>query len=321
VYFAFRVVVSVVHVNAYTMRETYQVSRTRRLLQNVFLASLLTCGACARFRQVGTRTVEHRPERIGPVSETLVRYHPPEIKSTPTSSNPQLKVLCEKDIRTKIQYRAESHEERVLQREVSSLQSALEDISEAPDSLRVTAAILNLPFEVIYTVVGLSPGMHTETEYEPIPRSEGYRTTYDYEESTVPASGVRLSSNDLGSCVTNELGTATLSGAADKYDSGIRLTHIGSRKTYIIRRTKHERQVTNKAPWRDEALLTSNVAGAALTAWRAKNIVAVGGGPAAVAGAVLVDVITGLAIGYVIDIAATETGIEYYYRWSILPDK
>lgn len=291
-----------------------------RSLQSMLMTLLGVgfCSGCASFTQVGIRTVEHNPRRSGVVSEELVNYSPPKPLLLPTSGNPELKLKCEKTVRFKVKYVKPSHEERELRREITLLQKSLEDMYGKGS---IIDKILWLPFlPIVLIEAPLLMDKRVETKYERISGSETTKASFRYEEKVVPAAGITLSIPEIGNCVTDDKGIGHLRGPPEKYDKGLRFTHGGSGMVYLIRRTKHQREVEYKAPWHDQAKAANILIGAGLTVLKVKNIVAVGGGPWAIAGAVIVDLVTGAIIGYIIDVAATETKLEVYYRWTIVSE-
>ena len=286
---------------------------------------LAATSGCATFREAGTRTVKHLEIRERPISQTLKRYHAPRTVQFPSVEDQTLVLKCEQEVDVKVSYRTPAHEERILKRKVTGFQATLEDLfsnlNDDNPSL-VFWSVIGIP-----VWIGLAPlslltnGTHEETKYDPIPGSESSFVHYMHESQTVAAPGVKIELVGIETEVTDSKGLVGFSAPPTAFDQGVRIIHGGSSQTYLIRRTKHFRTREYKAPGADEAQLTSNVVGAYLTIRKVKKIAALGGGPAAIAGAVLVDIATGLAVGYVIDVAATRTEKVVYYRWSILPEK
>lgn len=281
------------------------------------LSIIILCQGCASFAHVDTRIVDHPPRRIGPVSQELIRYYPPKIISVHNGNSVELSLSCEKTVNSKIEFEIPTHDEKVLQREVSKFEKALED-----NYLRghLVNRILWLPFlPIILLEYPFLTDKIIENKYETIQGSENKRFDYKYEEKTVPASDITLNSNKIRGCTTNDQGICTLVGNPSAFDNGIEIVHEGSGEIYYIQRTKHAKTVISKAPWYNQARIGNILLGAGLTVIRVEKIIAMGGGPLTIGGAIIIDIATDCVIGYIIDILATEERTEYFYRWSVVP--
>lgn len=298
-------------------------------IQGRFKGFLVICliimlgSSCASFSQVGTRTVEHRTRRVGPVSEGLIRYHAPRGISFPTEESPKLVLKCEKEVDLKIEYKIPTHEEKILKRRVTKFQDDLEEMFEGlgdDDPLIVFGSVILIPVWICLSpLILFFGGSYEQTRHEKIPGSDRTKIHYKQETQTISASGIMVEVEGIGSSTTDGEGVVVFNATPSIFDRGVQISHGGSGQRYTIRRTEHIRTHQYKPPWRDEVKVMYTLAGAWLTIKRIKNIIALGGGPLSIAGAVIFDLATGLAVGYIIDIATTETETKRYYRWSIIP--
>lgn len=282
---------------------------------------LMYSTGCATFNAVGTRTVKHSVIRDGPISQDLNHYNAPEAVRFPSENDQTIILKFTKVVDKKIKYRTPTHEEKILKREVTEFQSYLEMVFSSLNDDYIPMALYTaavLPICIVISPLFLFMGSHEETQYELIPGLESEVIHYHNETDTYPASDIKIELHGIEPKITDTNGLVSFSVSPAFFDRGVSIFHGGSSQTYIIKRSKHYRTREYKAPWRDEAQITSTAFGTIVSARKIKYIASLGGGPVAIAGAVLFDIVTGLAVGYIIDVAASRTEKIIYYRWSIL---
>lgn len=288
---------------------------------------LISTEGCATFEQVGTREVERGEIKEGPVLEELIRYHPPLSLAFPTDEKPVLILKCKKAVDVTVRYRTTLYKERVMRRSVTFYQLNWEDAIDRLDSDNIVIAlsgILLMPIYIAMLPISLITGEFHEiedVEYEKIPGSEINDFRFDNETRVIAASGVRLELENAGIATADDEGIVQFRIHPSAFDRGLKLTYKETGQEYIIRRERRLRTAEYVAPWHDEARLANDLIGTFFALKKISNMLAIGAGPFAIAGAIVIDVATGLVIGYVIDVVATRSETQEYFRWTIVSAK
>ncbi len=318
------------------MRNGVQTGKYRRLLNSIIAVTLFVASnGCATFMQVGTRDVKRAEINEGPVQETLLRYHTPQLLAFPTEEAPELRLKCEKTVEVTTRYKMKMHQERVLNRSVSHYEILWEDAVDNLTSDNLVDILLGLygiagttVMTPVYLMVAVMFPKEEQlqifdkfeqVQYERIPGSDFDDFRYERSEKQKPAISTRLELRNGIKAFANSDGIVGFRVQPSAFDRGLGLIFPDTGQEYIIRREKHSRTVEHVAPWRDGARLANDLVGAGFTLKKIANLLAIGAGPFAIAGAIVVDVATGFAIGYIIDVVATENETQVYYRWTIAP--
>jgi len=286
------------------------ITRSTSPLFLCLIAAILFC-SCTQFSQVGTRWVRHQPIREGPVSTEFDSYGLVRVLSFPTKDSPQLRLYQEKIFKVKIQYAITSHEENVLKRKPTRLEKSLENTGKTFENNPVLG-VFSLAFLPLDILVGSTPS--EETKYERLPEPERSEWNYKYETKVVPAASEIFKAVGMGNAVTDINGIAEFQTSPERFDKGQYIYHEGSGLRYLVQREKLTREV--KAPWYPEANIAALLVSTALTVRGLENIIAIGGGPYAIAAVIIKHVVIDVAVGYIIDVAATKT--EEYYQWIVI---
>jgi hypothetical protein len=281
----------------------------------LLLFIMLVLHGCASFQYTGTRTVEGKPQRIGPMADTLAQYYKPMIVATPGNSNSKLVLKLMKDIYVTIQYDITLHKEAVLKRKPTLIQYFAEDVGDSFDSDPISGLIMAtlMPFGIIIGILtGKTPA--EETKYEYVPDSDSIRSEFRQIKKTVPASGESLLAVGIGQSQTDVNGYVIFNSLPERFDEGLEIRHLGTDWKYIVTREKYYREVHAKWYPAAKTLLFLNSVGAWVKV--IKNLAAGTAGPGAVIGALIFDTVSGLVIGHIIDVVGTEE--KEYYQWSII---
>jgi hypothetical protein len=271
---------------------------------------------CATFEAKGVRKVESRPIRIGVIEESFVKYFPLAVKHFPTYDNNELIVQLKKSIKQKIEYHKKRHDEQIYQLEGGPLDREAQRLKRSFDSNPI-AGIMDLILSPLMILMDIHPATYKpyrETRYEKIPGSEEIATEYRYDLKNLHAVNVAISLEKYGISKTNEKGEATFIVNPAFFDDGLNLYNMETNEYYLIKREKIVRKY--KADWYAGAKLSNELYSIGATAYKVRKAIILGGGPYAIAGAIIVEVASGLIIGYIIDMAANKS--SEYYQWSII---
>ncbi|MCK5232752.1 MAG: hypothetical protein KAR13_20930 [Desulfobulbaceae bacterium] len=284
----------------------------------VFLISthLILFSGCATYEAKGVRKVDSRPIRIGVIEENFVKYFPLTVKHFPTHDNNELIVQLKKSIKQKIEYHKKSHDEQIYQLEGGPLDREAQRLKRSFDSNPI-AGIMDLLLSPLMILMDIHPATYkpySDTRYEKIPGSEKIATEYRYDTKNVLAVNAAVSLEKYGVSKTDERGEAKFVVNPVLFDEGLILHNMESNESYIIKREKIIRKY--KADWYAGAKLSNDLYSIGAIAYKVRKAIILGSGTYAIAGAIIVEVASGLIIGYIIDSAANKS--SEYYQWSIL---
>ena len=281
----------------------------------MFVGLTILITNCAQYKYVGTRFVEGYPKKQGPVADSLIQYSPLKVTRFPDETSQVLEVSLKKEIDITIQYNQYSHTENIYQKSPSLIEEHAEDLV---DNFEISPAIgiIHLGFWPVFVLLDALTGKepYKPKKYEDKPGTDSLTITFKQEQKTVPAIGETLISSESDTVITNENGIAQFYSDPSRFDSGVKITHVETRDSYIVKRILKERTV--KGEWVAPSKFISNIVGTAVTIKKLKNMFAAGAGPPALVVAVAVDVLTGAVIGYIIEQVGTTT--EQYYQWVLV---
>lgn len=287
-------------------------------ISNLLLVVTL-CSSCVGYESTGTREVDDGTSRIGSVSETLKSFGMLRIVSYPTKSNPIISFKVEKYVEVKIQYIRKSHKEIVLKRNASRTQRAFEKVNKTLNQNAI-AGILEfalVPFALLGDILPYTPSIGEETRYKRIENSEIDDVFFEYKTEKKAGAGEGFSVQTFGHFISDEDGLVQFTPRPEEFSDGITVYHRNSGSRFLI--MSERKESTSRAEWYPFAK-TANVIfqiGAMIRRIRtAKNIIDAGGGPITLASAIVVDAVSGMVIGFIIDYYSKTT--NEYYQWSVI---
>lgn len=284
---------------------------------------LLTVGCVPKWRNIGTEEVRKKSKRVGIISTETHIYHAPRAITFPSETDGELVLKFDKLMKSTVEYNTPIYKQKVLSRKISiaevGRENIIKEITEGSSIPLKIIALIGLPINIL-----LSPLCdHFEGEPETqinrveIPNSDSVEVFYDIEYNSTPANGIEIDLSGIGKTITTNEGYASFKVDPELFNQGVVLENKADMKKYLIKREKHTKTYNYVAPWRDAAQLASNVQTVYLTFKGVKNVIAIGGGPYAIAGTVIVEVATGLFVGFIIDVLATSERTDEFYRWKI----
>ena len=291
-------------------------TQIRSVIVFIILFFAILISGCAKHRVAGVRKVEHSPIRIGIVEEEFVNHFPVEIQHFPTDDKPYLKIYLKKRVKQKVEYQKKSHYETVYQKDVGTIERTGNVLKSSFDH-HVVLGFFSLIFSPIYLLIDWythNNKKYKDTKYEKIPGSEKVVTQYNYKTEGMPASYVTIALEKNGIKKTDKNGIATFKIKPEMFDIGLKLQNRDNNEVYMIRREK--RIKAYMADWHPEAKLANALYSIGATAYKVRKVVVLGGGPYAIAGAIIVEVVSGVIVGYTIDITAKRK--SEHYQWSIV---
>lgn len=280
-------------------------------------------GCVPKWSHVDTVEVRESTKRIGVVSSDLYLYHAPRAITFPTGTDGKLVLKFEKILKNEVEYNTPIFKQKVLKRKIrlseEHRENIFKEITEGDSILLKIFAIIGLPINILLSPLWdhFEGEPKTQTKVLKIPDSDSVEVFHDIEFNSVPAAGIEVHLIGVGKTVTSKEGIASFVVDSGIFDQGVILENKSYKNRYLIKREKYTKTYTYVAPWRDAAQLASNASTAYLIFKKTRNVMAIGGGPYAIAGIVIVEIATGLFVGYVIDVLATSKRTDEFYRWKI----
>ncbi len=274
------------------------VSHTGVVLVFFISICLVILSGCATYEMTGVRKVDGRPIRIGVIEENFVNYFPITVKHFPTQGNHELVVHLKKRIKQKIKYHKNTHDEQIYQLEGGPLDREANQIKRDFEAHPI-AGIMELILSPLRILIDLHPATYKpyrETRYEKIPGSEKIVIEYRYDTINLPADNATVSLEKYGVSKTNENGEAKFIVNPSLFDKGLKLHNMETNEAYLIKREKIIRKY--KADWYAGAKISNDLYSIGAIAYKVRKAVILGSGPYAIAGAIIVEVASGIIIGY-----------------------
>lgn len=279
------------------------------------MLTLLMTG-CSRYQAVGVREVKKPPVKIGIVEEKFIKYFPLRLSNVPNNNSNALTISVKKQIGQKVVYHSQIHDETIYEREAGPIEDEAVRVERHFDANPI-AGILELALAPLKILLDYHPAVykkHKQRKYEKVPNSERYSSSFKENLVTKPETNARLILEGYGYRRTNVNGEVTFRVTPSMFDNGVKLNMVDNNQVYIIKREKVIRKY--KADWYPSAKLISDLATIGVVAYKVRRVVVLGGGPYAIAGAILVEAASGLIIGFVIEIASNKS--QEYYHWSLV---
>lgn len=292
---------------------------TIKLRTPLLLLLIVLLAGCAQFQFYDYRTVKSPSQRIGVVADKLIGYNRLEVINFPNESSPVLHVYLAKMISRTVKYETDSHREEVYIKQVSNLESFLDEYGGYwvgfHGFMFILAGELWLPFAAVSTWIGTTMvDPQPEFEYHLVPRSEETEVSYRESMLSVPAQGESLLIDESRTIQTNNNGHATIRVDPSQFDTGITIRHIATDNTYLVRRIQKERTI--EADWVKTVKLLNLAIGSAATIAGLVNAAITGAGPHIMVLTIVVDIATRFVINFAIKKLGTTT--EQYNDWIIV---
>jgi hypothetical protein len=220
-----------------------------------------------------------------------------------------------KTIARTVRYEARSHQEAVYTRQRSNIEANplfFGVFSALPLLVSRNHALLFLGLDAAYVLVVPPPPL--DSQAQSMPGSDGVLVSFQKEVIQVPAAGESLAAGASGIFLTDASGIAFLHVNPSMYDLGLRISHVGARDSYIVRRVQRTRTTT--ADWLEGARQLHLRAEAAKAVWDFFRLASSGFGAEPVLLTVVLDSGLGLVIHYAIEKLGTQ--IEPYYDWVVV---
>lgn len=284
----------------------------------MFLSYIFFTTGCAKDKVIGVRTFKHDPELIGTVEE-FVQYFPITIQRYPTDENPELIVQLTKEIKNKKKYQTETHDEIIYIQEIGPLdkegQRIVKSIKVHPLAGLFELAIspLNILFDSIE-----NRSTEKKIRYEKIPGSERTNSYYEFQAENKPGNNEYITIDEIGETITDKNGIAAFENINPAmFDNGLKLS-VRRGETYII--TRERRIKRSEADWYKVVKTSHDLYSTFKTVYtvgkKIKKVGQLSGGLPSIAVGIVFDIVTGKAVGYIIDTLGTKT--EEYHRWSLV---